>query len=130
MLLSVMTGAYAVVPTGYYDSADGASGSALKTCMYNIIKGHNLSVVLGQETYNRATNNLVSDIQAFPVEYTSETAWNNPTDGNNRYGDKFFMDMDDRMISFFGRFIVIDLFSLSMLYCTFDKSIPTLIVPL
>lgn len=42
MLLSVMTGAYAVVPNGYYDSADGASGSALKTCMYNIIKGHNV----------------------------------------------------------------------------------------
>jgi endonuclease I len=40
MLLLVMTGAYAVVPDGYYDSAEGSSGAALKTCMFNIIKGH------------------------------------------------------------------------------------------
>jgi endonuclease I len=42
MLLFIMAGAYAVVPAGYYDSADGVSGAALKTSMYNIIKDHDV----------------------------------------------------------------------------------------
>jgi len=40
LLLSNLTGAYAAIPEGYYNSAEGTSGAALKTCMFNIIKGH------------------------------------------------------------------------------------------
>jgi len=32
--------AYAVIPVGYYDGTDGQSGAALKTKLYNTIKGH------------------------------------------------------------------------------------------
>ena len=32
--------AYAQIPAGYYDSASGLTGNALKTALYNIIKGH------------------------------------------------------------------------------------------
>lgn len=40
ILLSNLTGVFAAIPEGYYTSADGALGAALKTSMFNIIKGH------------------------------------------------------------------------------------------
>ena len=69
----------------------------------DLFKGHNISMVVGQETYSRSTDNTVSDYQAFPVDYNSFMAWNSVQSGTNRYGDAYFKDMDDRMISFFGR---------------------------
>ncbi|MDR2512134.1 MAG: endonuclease [Bacteroidales bacterium] len=32
--------AFGEIPEGYYDNAEGKSGAELKTCLYNIIKGH------------------------------------------------------------------------------------------
>ena len=40
LLLLVSTTGYSTIPTGYYDGAAGKSGAALKTALYNIIKGH------------------------------------------------------------------------------------------
>jgi TonB-linked SusC/RagA family outer membrane protein len=68
----------------------------------NIIKGHNLSVVLGQETFNRSFNSSTSNVEAFPLEYTSQQAWGNLAEGTSVF-NKLFYDMDERMISFFGR---------------------------
>ena len=39
LLLLVSTTGYSTIPTGYYDGAAGKSGAALKTALYNIIKG-------------------------------------------------------------------------------------------
>jgi len=69
----------------------------------NIFENHNLSVVLGQETYNRSNGNEIVNIEALPLEYNSEQAWDNIQNGINRFGTVGFKDMDDRMISFFGR---------------------------
>jgi len=38
---SVSLHVFSQIPTGYYDQASGKSGYALKTSLYNIIKGHN-----------------------------------------------------------------------------------------
>ena len=69
----------------------------------NIFKGHNLSAVLGQETYNRANSTQVINIEALPLEYNSTQAWDSTQNGTDRFGTVGFKDMDDRMISFFGR---------------------------
>jgi len=69
----------------------------------NIFDNHNLSVVLGQETYNRSNGNEIVNIEALPLEYNSVEAWENTENGINRFGTIAFKDMDDRMISFFGR---------------------------
>jgi len=69
----------------------------------NIFKGHNLSAVLGQETYNRSRTVATTYIEALPIEYDSKTAWANLGEGKDRFGTDIFKDMDDRMISFFGR---------------------------
>jgi TonB-linked SusC/RagA family outer membrane protein len=68
----------------------------------NILRGHNLSVILGQELYNKKLDRKTRNIEAFPFEYDSFTSWDNLNDGTNRY-TQLFSDMDDRMISFFGR---------------------------
>jgi TonB-linked SusC/RagA family outer membrane protein len=68
----------------------------------NILPGHNLSVVVGQEFYNRKLDRKTQNIEAFPYEYDSFTSWDNLGDGTNRY-TQLFSDMDDRMVSFFGR---------------------------
>ncbi len=40
VFFSIIIGAVAQIPTGYYDNADGKTGATLKTALYNIIKGH------------------------------------------------------------------------------------------
>ncbi len=69
----------------------------------NIFEDHNLSVVLGQETYNRSYETATTNIEALPLTYMSKQAWANLSDGTDRYGTLIFQDMDDRLISFFGR---------------------------
>lgn len=69
----------------------------------NIFDHHNLSVVLGQETYNRSYKTETTNIEALPLTYMSKAAWANLKDGTDRYGTLIFEDMDERLISFFGR---------------------------
>ena len=68
----------------------------------NLFKGHNLAVVLGQETYNRSNEATTQNIDALPIAYNSHLAWDSIQNGTNRF-TQYFHDMDDRMISFFGR---------------------------
>ncbi|GEM_PF-619707 len=42
ILLTASLFGAAQIPAGYYDSADGLGGDALKTALYNIIKGHKI----------------------------------------------------------------------------------------
>lgn len=69
----------------------------------DIFRGHNISAVLGQEIYNRANGNEIINIEGLPLEYNSVQAWDSIQNGTNRFGTIGFKDMDDRMISFFGR---------------------------
>lgn len=68
----------------------------------DLFKGHNLSVVLGQETYNKHREVDTKTYEAFPLDYTSVQAWDSIQNGTMR-SSKYFIDMDERMISFFGR---------------------------
>jgi TonB-linked SusC/RagA family outer membrane protein len=68
----------------------------------NILPGHNLSAIIGQELYNKKLDRTTRNIEAFPFENNSFTSWGNLIDGTNRY-TQLFSDMDDRMVSFFGR---------------------------
>jgi TonB-dependent starch-binding outer membrane protein SusC len=69
----------------------------------NLFEGQNLSLTLGQETSNKTYETETTYYEAFPVDYDATTALNNLSDGTNRYGTTYYRDMDDRMISFFGR---------------------------
>lgn len=69
----------------------------------NIFEGHNINVVVGQEIYNRSLTTNTTNIEAYPLDYTASLAWDSIQNGTNRYGTKSFVDMDDRMLSFFGR---------------------------
>lgn len=86
-----MTGAYAVVPTGYYDSADGASGSSLKTRMYNIIKGHSVLAYSDLWTAFKKTDarpdGKVWDVYSNITNYTFGTNQDQGSGGNaeNQY---------------------------------------------
>jgi len=68
----------------------------------NILKDHNLSLVLGQETYNRRYKSITKSIEGYPLEYDAATAWGNVAEAT-LVSNKFFYDMDERMFSFFGR---------------------------
>ncbi len=68
----------------------------------NIIKGHNLNVVVGQETLIRKNDNLVRDIEQFPTHFMSDSVWSNLDAGIERSAIHFYAP-DYRLISFFGR---------------------------
>lgn len=68
----------------------------------NIFEGHNLSVVLGQETLIRTYNYYTRDIEAFTRTYMSADAWGNLADGTVR-PTRPFTAPDYRMLSYFGR---------------------------
>ena len=40
LVLLLISCAFATVPQGYYDTAEGLAGDDLRAALYNIIKGH------------------------------------------------------------------------------------------
>jgi len=68
----------------------------------NLFEGHNLNVVLGQETYIKSSNYILQDLEAFPATYMSGDVWVNPTEGTT-VNIKRFTSPDERMFSYFGR---------------------------
>jgi TonB-dependent starch-binding outer membrane protein SusC len=68
----------------------------------NWIEGHNLSFILGQETYIKSSYYDLDDIQALPIDYLSEEAWANPSDGT-LVSSTHYINPDDKLFSFFGR---------------------------
>jgi TonB-dependent starch-binding outer membrane protein SusC len=68
----------------------------------NLFEGHNLSVVLGQETYIKSSDYFFQDIEGFTNTYTSQDAWNNLADGT-KVSVINFKYPDERLFSYFGR---------------------------
>jgi len=68
----------------------------------NIFPSHNLSVVLGQESYIRKNSYIFNDIEAFPVTDNSFQAWASPLSAQYQYSINFF-NPDERLFSYFGR---------------------------
>jgi TonB-linked SusC/RagA family outer membrane protein len=68
----------------------------------NIIKGHNLSLVLGQETYIKSSDYQFQDIEALPRDYNSFMAWDDPASGTSIPYAHFY-NPDERLFSYFGR---------------------------
>lgn len=89
---------YAQIPSGYYNSAQGLTGSALKTALHNIIKNHTVasynSLWTHFENTDKKTNGKVWDIYSDlpggspPYEYTFSTdqcgSYNSEADCYNR----------------------------------------------
>jgi TonB-linked SusC/RagA family outer membrane protein len=65
-------------------------------------KDHHMNVVLGQETYLKKVHRLTDDIEAFPANYDSFTAWANTGDGTAKTPNDYYFP-DEKLISFFGR---------------------------
>jgi TonB-dependent starch-binding outer membrane protein SusC len=68
----------------------------------NWIEGHNISFVLGQETYIKSSYYDLDDIQALPIDYLSQKAWANAADGT-LVNSTHYINPDEKLISFFGR---------------------------
>ena len=68
----------------------------------NLFQGHNLNVVLGQESYIKSNDYLFQDLEAFTRSYMSQDVWNNLSDGTN-VSTIHFYNPDERMFSYFGR---------------------------
>ena len=58
ILLLVNTGIFAQIPAGYYNTANGLSGTTLKTALYNIIKNHTEVSYNNLYTAYQTTDNL------------------------------------------------------------------------
>jgi TonB-linked SusC/RagA family outer membrane protein len=92
-------------PTAYmynYSTSVLQNSNTLNYIKKNLFPDQDLSVLLGEESYNKSNDYIFNDIEAFPVNYTSTVAWNNVQNGDNRYSVHFF-NPDERMLSFFGR---------------------------
>lgn len=92
LLLSVLL--YGQPPSGYYNSAQGLSGSELKTALYNIIKGHTVVTYTSIWTHFQTTDDkpngkvwdMYSDIPGNPpYEYTFITQQCSEASAPNEY---------------------------------------------
>ena len=68
---------FAQIPAGYYNAAEGKSGSELKTALFNIIKGHTTVSYDGLYTVYPTSDNLpgnkVWDMYSVKADGTAET---------------------------------------------------------
>lgn len=67
----------------------------------NILEGHDINIVVGEETYIKKSNYHLDDIQGMPQAYLSKQAWANPDSGTIKMQDYTFPD--EVLFSFFGR---------------------------
>ena len=68
----------------------------------NFLPGHNLSVLIGEESYSKSTDTNSKNVEALPIDYNSKTAWDSIKNGVVKFPNHFFAP-DERMLSFFGR---------------------------
>jgi TonB-linked SusC/RagA family outer membrane protein len=68
----------------------------------NIFPDHNISVLLGEESYSRSTDTNSKNVEALPVGYSSHVAWDSIQNGVVKFPNHFFAP-DNRLLSFFGR---------------------------
>ncbi len=67
----------------------------------DILEGHDLNIVVGEETYLKKSNYHLDDVQGMPQTYLSHQAWANPDSGALKTKDYTFPD--EALLSFFGR---------------------------
>lgn len=88
VLFHVGSEGFAQVPPGYYNSSAGLSGQALKTALYNIIKGHHAlsydSVTIALRVTDRDPNNPNNVICVFSGFSYLKTAFGNGSEEWNR----------------------------------------------
>ena len=77
VLILVASTCFAQIPPGYYDSAQGLSGNALRNALFNIIKGHSAKSYSSLWTHFQSTDNnggivwdMYSDIPSGTPSYT------------------------------------------------------------
>ena len=68
----------------------------------NIFPQQDISVVLGQESYNKSTGYKFKDVEALKPSYNSTQAWDSVQNGY-LFNNKQFLSPDNRMFSYFGR---------------------------
>ena len=81
---------YAQIPVGYYDNANGLTGAALKTALYNIIKGHTDMGYGGLYSCYTTTDNLpgnnVYDMYSVRADSTANYWYINSSNSANQCG--------------------------------------------
>ena len=68
----------------------------------NFLPQQNISVLLGEESYSKSTDTNSENIEALPVGYTSNIAWDSIQNGVVKFPNHFYAP-DNRLLSFFGR---------------------------
>ena len=68
----------------------------------NILKGHNLTVMLGEESSSTTYSNNSKNIEGLPKTYNSRQAWDSIQNGVVK-APNLLLNPDDRLLSFFGR---------------------------
>ena len=68
----------------------------------NFLPEQNISVLLGEESYNKSTDTNSENVEALPVNYSSHIAWDSIQNGTVKFPNHFYAP-DERMLSFFGR---------------------------
>ena len=68
----------------------------------NFLPEQNISVLLGEESYNKSTDTNSENVEALPVDYTSHIAWDSIQNGTVKFPNHFYAP-DNRLLSFFGR---------------------------
>lgn len=68
----------------------------------NFLPSQNISVLVGEEMYNRSSNTFSENVEALPVNYNSTQAWDSISKGIVNLPLNF-ISPDERLLSFFGR---------------------------
>ena len=68
----------------------------------NFLPEQNISVLVGEESYNKSTDTNSENVEALPVSYSSHIAWDSIQNGTVKFPNHFYAP-DTRMLSFFGR---------------------------
>ncbi len=95
----------AAAPTVYMSSINTSILQNTNTLNYtkkNFLPEQNISVLLGEESYNRSTDTNSKNVEALPVSYTSQIAWDSIQNGTVKFPNHFYAP-DNRLLSFFGR---------------------------
>jgi len=83
----------------------------------NLFSGHNLNVVLGQETYIKSSDYITQDLEAFTRTKMSEDVWADLSDGTD-IGTFHIYNFDEKLFSYFGR-VNYDMYDRYLLALTF-----------
>jgi TonB-linked SusC/RagA family outer membrane protein len=95
----------AAAPTTYmydYTTSVLQNSNTLSYKKDNIFPDHNISVLVGEESYNKSYSYVFNDNEAYPSNYTATMAWDSIQNAQYKYTLPF-QNPDERMLSYFGR---------------------------